>query len=149
MSVKADILDAIQVQLEAFRSSDNYPLAIKRISRFDENLTATEKDKVPMLMMIDPNEWLVEVRDETDYRLAGEIIFRGYIEGSSEGNCLTELGKIEAFLYQFIDAAPSMHTAVREFGLTGTESARYDQDEKAADVIVKAKLSYVAAIGTF
>lgn len=151
-SIRSSVLAGLKTALEAIQTDTTYPIHIKVVSEFEENLTTRHAEESVLLMVIDDGPETIQARDSTHYRYAAPILFRGYVQTATSSELTVTLNNMLAAIKKFLDATAgsTIHSACKAIHYVEGDEINYDKErEPRAEVLIRAQLIYVCTAGSF
>lgn len=149
MGIHGDILEELYSQLNAdLIKSDDYPLKIVAVSRFDQNMLTSREYSTPMVMIVS-GQAVEQLRDGISVRHTQEIALRGFLRSKADKDLMTDITKMEAALYQWLDQDLDLGDGFRDLFPIGTAFIRYDDDQKKGDVTIRCRLIFVTSTSAY
>ena len=147
--IREDILEAIESSLNDVKEDTAYPILVKNVTRFDENVLKAEPSDIPEILVLDTGQDEALVEDDTHYLYKMPVTIRGFVNTATSKNIHKELNQLISFIKQWIDSAPSLVTNVFEIRFINGESNRYTEDEAIADCLINMDVIYWSEKGSF
>jgi len=150
MSIRATILDNLEIVLKAIQDNASYETAIAEVSRFDENVLTLGQHQFPLVMIVDAGPEILVVQDDTHYHYLMDVTMIGLVKSGTVLDLQTDLNKLISTLKQFIDSDPNLGTNVMRFRFVGLDSNAYEtKTEKIGSTVIGTQIRYWCTAGGF
>lgn len=141
-STRSEIIDSLQTLLEDLKTNPDYPVNIRTISTFYENYLTIEKDKTPLLMVIDSGNDTVIVEDNEKTQWGVNIVLLFYLSGRSWIETQLETSGFIESVQKFVELNPTIHDNAIKLKFVESEGIQYDGKNKRSLCSVSLLLKY-------
>lgn len=147
--IRENILNAIESSLLDVKEDTTFPILVKNVTRFDENVLTAKSSDIPEILVLDTGQDEPLVEDDTHYLYRMPVTIRGFVNTATSKNVHEQLNQLISFIKQWIDSAPTLVTNVFEIRFINGEANRYDESESIADCLINMDVIYWTEKGSF
>lgn len=149
MSVRADIIDKLEIALNGLKTNDAYELVPKKVSPFIDDYQGASKGSFPWIMIQDADPETKAIEDPTHITYYASISLLGFVKTDTESELTAELNKMLSTFKQFVDEGPSLGDNVLAVEYVGTDGNKWNPDDGIGLVDAKIRIIYWCERGSF